>query len=762
MTSGATCCPMARDPDRGSPARGSHGPRTLRDEDPAGFVTGVTGRRIEGVGRRGKNVLIDLDGGAFLTVHLKMTGQLFVVPAGLPVDPYERAALVLDDGREIRFRDVRKFGRIGLYVADDDPFDDLGPEPLDPRFTLRAWRARLRGRRARLKPLLVDQSFVVGIGNIYADEALWRSRLHPLRSAASLRPAEERALYRNVREILGEAVERRGSSIDDYTAPDGDGEMQERLDVYQRTGQPCPRCGRPIRRIVIGIRATHFCSFCQRLPAAQRPAAARLLATMTPRPGRAASGRRGRPVGGARRRGVARADDRRGRRGPCAGVADEGGGRRTTGRGEGRGGAPRRRAGRRATRRAWAGGDRMSLVRLEGVVREIGTFVILDQVDAAIAVGERMGLVGPNGAGKTTLLRIVAGRDEADRGTVTRRRQPVPRAAQPGGALRRGVHGRARTCAPRSGTAPRTSSGWPRSSSTWSTAGHAGGNRYAELQHRFEVLGGYTLDQRVDSTMSGLGFAPGRMDQAATALSGGEQTRAALGRLYVIADPEGHISTARRTTLTSMRFKGSTYRKRRAGALLVALAATRHSSMRRFPGSGSSDRSLTVFPGDYSQYHRQREERDAADWTRMSRSRRTSIARERGARPALPEPQEVWRGGPRPRGRGWRTAPGRAGSGAQGRQAPPGSRPRHSGQCDPSRSGEIVVRGAEGLLVGYLPRFRRERAASRRGEKASLEGPDAGVEPGGLVARWRGCRSSQRSAVRRSGSSARTGGARGR
>jgi formamidopyrimidine-DNA glycosylase len=268
--------------------------RTLRDGDPAAFAAGVSGRRIEGVGRRGKLIVLDLDGGAYLTVHLKMTGQLFVVPAGIPVDPYERAALVLDDGRELRFRDVRKFGRIGLYGADDDPFDDLGPEPLDPRFTLRAWRARIHGRRARLKTLLVDQSFVAGIGNIYADEALWRSRLHPLRSAASLRQRDERVLYRHVLDILAEAVERRGSSIDDYTAPDGDGEMQERLDVYQRTGQPCPRCGRPIRRIVIGIRATQFCSFCQRLPAAERPAAARLLATMTPRPGWAATGRRGR------------------------------------------------------------------------------------------------------------------------------------------------------------------------------------------------------------------------------------------------------------------------------------------------------------------------------------------------------------------------------------------------------------------------------------------------------------------------------------
>jgi formamidopyrimidine-DNA glycosylase len=268
--------------------------RTLRDEDPERFAEGVRGRRIERIGRRGKQLVIDLDGGAFLTIHLKMTGQLFVVPATVPTDPHERLALALDDGREVRFRDIRKFGRVGLYGPDDDPFDGIGPEPLDPRFTLRDFRALIRGRRARLKPLLVDQGFVAGVGNIYADEALWRARLHPLRSAASLRPADERRLYRSMVEILAEAVERRGSSIDDYTAPDGDGAMQERLDVYQRTGQPCPRCGRPIRRIVIGIRATHFCSFCQRLPAAGRRAAATLLATMAPRPGRVAGTRRGR------------------------------------------------------------------------------------------------------------------------------------------------------------------------------------------------------------------------------------------------------------------------------------------------------------------------------------------------------------------------------------------------------------------------------------------------------------------------------------
>jgi formamidopyrimidine-DNA glycosylase len=268
--------------------------RTLRDGDPASFASGITGRRIEAIRRRGKQVIVDLSGGAFLTIHLKMTGQLFVVPAELPIDPYERLAMTLDDGREIRFRDIRKFGRVGLYVADDDPFNAIGPEPLDDRFTLKAFRQRIRGRRARLKPLLVDQAFLAGVGNIYADEALWRSKLHPLRSARSLRPSDERNLYRHIREILAEAVERRGSSIDDYTAPDGDGAMQDRLDVYQRTGEPCHRCGRPIRRIVIGIRATHFCSWCQRLPAAEKPAAAALLRTMTPRPGAVAGTRAGR------------------------------------------------------------------------------------------------------------------------------------------------------------------------------------------------------------------------------------------------------------------------------------------------------------------------------------------------------------------------------------------------------------------------------------------------------------------------------------
>jgi formamidopyrimidine-DNA glycosylase len=254
------------------------------------FARSVAGRRVESVGRRGKLVVVRLTGGAALTVHLKMTGQLFVVPAGTPGDRHVHLVLELADGREVRFRDIRKFGRVGCWPIDPRTGDVLvaaggaplfastGPEPLDEAFGVRAFRERLRGRRGRLKSLLLDQSFVAGVGNIYADEALWRARLHPLRTVATLRRPDEGRLHRELRAVLAEAVARRGSSIDDYTAPDGDGSMQEHLAAYGRAGQACPRCGRPIRRIVVGARATHFCSWCQRLPSADRTAGAPILA----------------------------------------------------------------------------------------------------------------------------------------------------------------------------------------------------------------------------------------------------------------------------------------------------------------------------------------------------------------------------------------------------------------------------------------------------------------------------------------------------
>jgi formamidopyrimidine-DNA glycosylase len=300
-------------------------PGTIQTHAVDAFADAVTGRVIEAVGRRGKRIVVELSGDRALTVHLKMTGQLFVVAPEAPADRHVHLVLALDDGREIRFRDIRKFGRVGLYTRSEigeleteegqaSPLAGLGPEPLDPAFTLRVFRARIRGRRGRLKTLLTDQAFLAGVGNIYADEALWRARLHPLRTAPTLRPDDERRLFREVRAILAEAVERRGSSIDDYTAPEGDGSMQERLDVYQREGAPCPRCGRPIRRIVLGMRATHFCSFCQRLPAADRAGAERILAA-----GRArerALARRAAKAGRASVSGVGRAGAPGARRGP--------------------------------------------------------------------------------------------------------------------------------------------------------------------------------------------------------------------------------------------------------------------------------------------------------------------------------------------------------------------------------------------------------------------------------------------------------------
>jgi formamidopyrimidine-DNA glycosylase len=223
-----------------------------------------------------------------------MTGALIVTEPGTPPDPYARVVFTLADGRELRYRDVRKFGRIGLWpggglrgvgagrgmrskrVAEGgkryrigEVFSGHGPEPLSTTFSSRRFAQRLARRSAKLKTLLLDQSFIAGVGNIYADEALWRARLHPLRAADTLSEAEIRRLHRAVRQVLREGIANRGSSFSDYVGADGrPGANQERLAVYRRTDQPCYRCGRPIRRIVVGQRSTHFCPHCQPEPVA--------------------------------------------------------------------------------------------------------------------------------------------------------------------------------------------------------------------------------------------------------------------------------------------------------------------------------------------------------------------------------------------------------------------------------------------------------------------------------------------------------------
>jgi formamidopyrimidine-DNA glycosylase len=234
------------------------------------FARAVRGRRIRAIHRRAKWLLLDLDNDEVLAIQVKMTGQLFVLPAETPRDKHVHAVLSLEDGREFRLRDTRKFARLGVFPRDDATLAAFGPEPLDEAFTPRDFARRLRSRRARLKTLLIDQAFIAGIGNIYADEALWRARLHPLRHADTVSAEQARRLYRALREVLAEAIERRGSSVDDYLPPQGPGTMQRFLNVYGRAGKPCPRCGRPIRRIVINARGTHYCSWCQRLPRGDR------------------------------------------------------------------------------------------------------------------------------------------------------------------------------------------------------------------------------------------------------------------------------------------------------------------------------------------------------------------------------------------------------------------------------------------------------------------------------------------------------------
>ena len=263
--------------------------RTIRHPQPSErFVLELRGATILRVGRRAKSVLLHLADGRVMTVALRMTGALIVAPIGTPDDRYARVVFRLADGRELRYRDVRKFGRIGLWerggvprglrkpgsgrrVAErgapyrvGDVFARHGPEPLARSFSAERFAARLRGRSARLKTLLLDQSFIAGVGNIYADEALWKGRLHPLRAADTLTPVEVRRLHRAVRAVLRQGIANRGTSFGDYVGADDEpGDNAERLAVYQRTGQPCLRCGRPISRIVVGQRSTHFCPHCQ-------------------------------------------------------------------------------------------------------------------------------------------------------------------------------------------------------------------------------------------------------------------------------------------------------------------------------------------------------------------------------------------------------------------------------------------------------------------------------------------------------------------
>jgi len=226
------------------------------------FVAQVNGSRVQAIRRHGKNIMIDLAKRGYsgtMFVHLKMSGRLDVVPEAEAHSKHARVIWHLDKGLALRFDDARKFGRVWLPDHPDLILSKLGPDALsvsEPDFI-----ERLLARRGALKPILLDQAFIAGVGNIYADESLHRAKLHPQRIAATLERSDAKRLHKIVQSVLHEGIAANGASFD-WVYPDGN--FQSNFRVYGQTGKPCANCGNPIERILVGQRSTHFCPHCQR------------------------------------------------------------------------------------------------------------------------------------------------------------------------------------------------------------------------------------------------------------------------------------------------------------------------------------------------------------------------------------------------------------------------------------------------------------------------------------------------------------------
>ncbi|HZD87021.1 MAG TPA: bifunctional DNA-formamidopyrimidine glycosylase/DNA-(apurinic or apyrimidinic site) lyase [Gaiellaceae bacterium] len=249
-------------------------PRLVRPYEPAEVAAELEGERVAAVERRGKYLVVRFESGRVLLIHLRMTGSLLCAPHGsLPDDPHRRAVVNLDNGSDVAYRDVRRFGTwLLLEPGEDEPYlgTRVGDEPLDALFTAARLGERLAGRRTSLKAALLDQRTIAGMGNIYVDEALWRARLNPLRPADGLDGAELRRLHRGVRAALEHGLARQGSTLRDYRLPDGGaGAMQDEFRVYGRGGEPCDRCGSAIAKTRVAGRGTWYCPSCQPEPPAQ-------------------------------------------------------------------------------------------------------------------------------------------------------------------------------------------------------------------------------------------------------------------------------------------------------------------------------------------------------------------------------------------------------------------------------------------------------------------------------------------------------------
>ncbi len=234
-------------------------PRHIHTPSPSTFRRRIKGQIVQEIGRRGKFIRIQLDRGN-LIIHLRMSGDLSVLPKDTPRDLHDHTIFFLENSYQFRFNDVRKFGQV--YLVDDAEiiFGKLGPEPLNPDFTPQSLKLSLHKKKRQIKPLLLDQTFLAGLGNIYTDEALHLAGIHPLRRSDTLDQDEVRALWKGIRSALENGIIHNGASID--WAYRG-GEFQNHFRVYQRTGEACETCGSTIERTVIGQRGTHFCPQCQ-------------------------------------------------------------------------------------------------------------------------------------------------------------------------------------------------------------------------------------------------------------------------------------------------------------------------------------------------------------------------------------------------------------------------------------------------------------------------------------------------------------------
>jgi formamidopyrimidine-DNA glycosylase len=245
--------------------------RVTRPLDPDEVAAELHGEVVEALERRGKYLVFRFRSGRVLLIHLRMTGSLGHHRNGtLEDDPYRRAVVTLDDGSDVTYRDVRRFGTwLLLEPGEDDAYltQRLGEEPLSTAFTTRSLADRFQGRRVPVKAALLDQRAAAGLGNIYADEALWRARIHPLTPAGALEPPEIRRLHRAIKDALRAGIARQGTTLRDYRAPNGArGSMQDELRVYGRDGEPCLRCGTEIAKARLGGRGTWYCPSCQQSP----------------------------------------------------------------------------------------------------------------------------------------------------------------------------------------------------------------------------------------------------------------------------------------------------------------------------------------------------------------------------------------------------------------------------------------------------------------------------------------------------------------